>query len=106
VARAVDAGFDPKHIVLLGISGWMNPRTEIEYCHEHGITVVWIEDIEEHGVPWAVEKALAVTAGSDEIRPRLSAFSHMRHRIACACSLGETVCACIAQGAIASWADS
>ena len=67
VARAVDAGFDPRHIVLLGISGWMNPRTEIEYCREHGITVIWIEDIEEHGVPWAVEKTLAVTAGSDGI---------------------------------------
>jgi len=67
VSRAVDAGFDPKHIVLLGISGWMNPRTEIEYCREQGITVIWIEDIEEHGVPWAIEKALEVTAGSDGI---------------------------------------
>src|SRR5665647_3512752 len=67
VARAVDAGFDPEQVVLVGISGWMNPRTEIEYCRERGITVIWIEDIEEHGVPWAIEKALAVTAGSDGI---------------------------------------
>jgi guanidinobutyrase len=65
VAWAVDAGFDPEHIVLLGILGWMNPRTEIEYCREHGITVIWIEDIEEHGVSCAVERVLAVTEQSD-----------------------------------------
>jgi agmatinase len=67
VSRAVDAGFDPGHIVLLGISGWMNPRTEIEYCRSHGITVVWLEDVEENGVDWAVEETLAVTRGSDGV---------------------------------------
>ena len=49
ITRAVDAGFDPAKIVLVGISGWMNPRTELEYCSEHGITVIWLEEIWEHG---------------------------------------------------------
>ena len=29
ITRAVDAGFDPAKIALVGISGWMNPRTEL-----------------------------------------------------------------------------
>ncbi len=45
ITRAVDAGFDPAKIALVGISGWMNPRTELAYCREHGITVIWLEEI-------------------------------------------------------------
>lgn len=68
ITRAVDAGFDPKRIALLAISGWMNPRTELRYCREHGITVVWLEDIWERGVPAVVEQALAVAAdGTDGV---------------------------------------
>lgn len=68
ITRAVDAGFDPKHIALLAISGWMNPRTELRYCRELGITVVWLEDIWERGVPAAIEKALEVAgSGTDGI---------------------------------------
>ncbi len=37
IPRAVEAGFDPTKMVLIGISGWMNPRTEVAYCKEHGI---------------------------------------------------------------------
>ena len=66
ITRAVDAGFDPKHIALVGISGWMNPRTEINYCHEHGITVIWLEEIWEHGTRWAAERALEVAAGGSD----------------------------------------
>jgi guanidinobutyrase len=66
ITRAVDAGFDPQKIALLAISGWMNPRTEIRYCRERGITVVWLEDIWEGGVPAAVDKALAVAAGGTD----------------------------------------
>lgn len=61
ITRAVDAGFDPAKIVLVGISGWMNPRTEIEYCREHGITVIWLEEIWEHGTAWAVQRAREVS---------------------------------------------
>jgi agmatinase len=68
IPRAVEAGFDPAKVVLIGISGWMNPRTELAYCREHGITVIWLEEIWEHGTKWAVEKALEVAgAGSDGI---------------------------------------
>jgi guanidinobutyrase len=68
ITRAVDAGFDPKHIALLAISGWMNPRTELRYCRERGITVVWLEDIWERGVPAAIETALGVAgSGTDGI---------------------------------------
>lgn len=66
ITRAVDAGFDPKKIALVGISGWMNPRTEIEYCREQGITVIWLEEIWEHGTPWAVNKALEVAGASSD----------------------------------------
>jgi len=66
ITRAVDAGFDPKHISLVGISGWMNPRTEINYCREHGITVIWLEEIWEHGTRWAAERALEVAAGGSD----------------------------------------
>ncbi|HEY1273783.1 MAG TPA: agmatinase [Thermoleophilaceae bacterium] len=66
ITRAVDAGFDPQHVALLAISGWMNPRTEIAYCREHGITVVWLEDIWERGVAAAVDEALEVAGGGTD----------------------------------------
>jgi agmatinase len=61
ITRAVDAGFDPTKIVLVGISGWMNPRTELEYCRQHGITVIWLEEIWEHGAAWAATRAREVS---------------------------------------------
>jgi len=64
ITRAVDAGFDPTKMALLAISGWMNPRTELRYCREHGITVIWLEEIWERGVKDTLERALEV-AGSD-----------------------------------------
>ena len=68
ITRAVDAGFDPRKMALLAISGWMNPRTELSYCRERGITVVWLEDIWEKGVAAAVDTALEVAGqGSDGI---------------------------------------
>jgi guanidinobutyrase len=61
IARAVDAGFDSTKIVLVGMSGWMNPRSELEYCREHGITVIWLEEIWEHGIAWTVARAREVS---------------------------------------------
>ena len=66
ITRAVDAGFDPEHIALVGISGWMNPRTELAYCRERGITVIWLEEIWERGTRWAAERALEVAAGGTD----------------------------------------
>lgn len=65
ITRAVDAGFDPAKIALVGISGWMNPRTELDYCRDHGITIVWLEEIWEHGTAWAVDKALGAAGAGD-----------------------------------------
>lgn len=65
VTRAVDAGFDPAKIALVGISGWMNPKTELAYCEEHGITIIWLEEIVEKGTRWAAEKARAVATAGD-----------------------------------------
>jgi agmatinase len=65
ITRAIEAGFAPERTVLIGISGWMNPRTELAYCREHGITVIWLEDIWAAGVPATLERALAI-AGATE----------------------------------------
>ena len=68
ITRAVDAGFDPTKMALLAISGWMNPRTELRFCRDNGITVIWLEDIWERGVKDTLEKALAVAGdGTDGI---------------------------------------
>jgi agmatinase len=67
ITRAVDAGFDPQKIVLLGISGWMNPRTELAYCREHGITVIWLEDIWAKGTRWAADAAREIAGAGDGI---------------------------------------
>ncbi len=66
ISRAVDAGFPPEHIALVGINGWMNPRSELAYCRERGITVIWLDEIWERGVEYAVDKALAVAAGGTD----------------------------------------
>lgn len=67
ITRAVDAGFDPEKIALVAISGWMNPRTEIEYCREKGITVIWLEEIWEKGTEWAAGRALEVAGAGDGV---------------------------------------
>ena len=68
ITRAVDAGFDPAKIVLVGISGWMNPRAEIDYCRERGITVIWLEELWEHGPQWVIDRARGVSrAASDGV---------------------------------------
>jgi guanidinobutyrase len=67
ITRAVDAGFDPRKIALVAISGWMNPRTELAYCRDRGITIVWLEEIWERGAPWAADKAREVAGAGDGI---------------------------------------
>lgn len=67
ITRAIDAGFDPKKTVLIGMSGWMNPRSERQYCIDHGITVIWLEDVWERGTAAIVEEALAIAGQGDGI---------------------------------------
>lgn len=61
IARAVEAGFDPAKIALVGISGWMNPRSELDYCREHGIAVIWLEEIWERGTAWTIARVREIT---------------------------------------------
>jgi agmatinase len=66
ITRAIDAGFDPAHTVLVAISGWMNPRTELAYCREAGITVIWLEDLWELGVAEVADRAVEIAGqGTD-----------------------------------------
>jgi agmatinase len=68
VARAIDAGFSGQNVALLGINGWMNPRSEVTFCHEHEITIVWLEEIWSKGTRYAVAKALEVAGdGTDAL---------------------------------------
>jgi arginase family enzyme len=67
VTRAVDAGFDPAKIALIGISGWMNPKTELDYCRESGITIIWLEEIWERGTAAVIEQAVEIAGAGDGI---------------------------------------
>lgn len=67
IPRAIEAGFDPSKVVLIGMSGWMNPKTELAYCLEHGVKVIWIEEIWERGTAWAAEAAREIAGGDDGI---------------------------------------
>ena len=68
ISRAVDAGFPPEHIALVAINGWMNPKSELQYCRDRGITVVWLDDIWDRGIDHAIQKALGVaTDGTDGV---------------------------------------
>ncbi|MGZ4247064.1 MAG: agmatinase [Solirubrobacteraceae bacterium] len=66
ITRAVEAGFDPAKIILIGISGWMNPRTELAYCKEKGITIIWLEELWERGTGWAISRALEVAGAAGD----------------------------------------
>jgi agmatinase len=68
IARAVDAGFAPDRMVLIGINGWLNPRSELDYCRTHGIQVYWCEDVWEKGTKWIVDRAIDIAGnGTDGI---------------------------------------
>lgn len=67
IPRAIDAGFDPEKTVLIGMSGWMNPRSELKYCADHGITVIWLEDLWERGAQSVVDEAVSIAGGGDGI---------------------------------------
>jgi arginase family enzyme len=45
----------------------MNPKTELKYCEDNGITVIWLEEIWEKGTSWAADKAREVAGAGDGI---------------------------------------
>lgn len=68
ISRAVDAGFDPKRIVIVGTNGWMNPKVELDYILKHGITLMPIETIIERGPVAIGREARAIAAeGADSV---------------------------------------
>lgn len=68
VSRAVDAGFDPKRIAIIGVGGWINPQAELDYVRDHGITYFTVEDIWEQGAAAIAKQAAAVASnGSGDV---------------------------------------
>lgn len=68
ITRAVDAGFDPKRIAIVGTGGWMNPKSELAYIKKQGITLFTIEDIWSEGAKAIARKAAAVAGkGADGV---------------------------------------
>jgi arginase family enzyme len=39
----------------------MNPHSELEYCRDHGIAVIFLDEIWQHGTAWAVQRAREVS---------------------------------------------
>ncbi len=66
ITRAVDAGFPPQNIAIVGAGGWLNPRGEIEYCREHGIEVIWLDEIWEAGISRTLQRAVDATSGGTD----------------------------------------
>ncbi|WP_181703298.1 agmatinase [Chthonobacter albigriseus] len=68
ITRAVDAGFDPRKIVIVGTNGWMNPKSELDYIREKGITLIPLEAILERGPVAVAREATAIAgAGTDSV---------------------------------------
>lgn len=67
IARAVDAGIDPKRIVTIGPSGWLNPRSELEYTMSHGITLFALEDVWTLGTQAIAERTRAAIGDVDAV---------------------------------------
>lgn len=68
ITRAVDAGFDPKKIVIIGHSGWMNPRSELAYCRDKGITLIPLESVWDLGPEAVAKKAVSIVSkGTDGV---------------------------------------
>ncbi len=67
IPRAIEAGFDPARTVLIGMGGWLNPTDELNYCREHGIEVIWIEELWDRGTAPAIERALEIAGGEEGV---------------------------------------
>lgn len=64
ITRAVDeAGFDPENISIIGPSGAMNPREELEYVMDQGINLYPLDEVVQRG---PVEVAREATAKAND----------------------------------------
>jgi agmatinase len=68
ITRAVDAGFRPENIVTIGPNGWMNPRSELKYVRDQGITLITLEEVWERGAEAVGRRAAEVASrGTDAV---------------------------------------
>jgi agmatinase len=68
IARAVDAGFDPRNIVTIGPSGWMNPRNELAYVKKKGINLFTLEQVWDLGAAEVGRRAAQLASdGTDAV---------------------------------------
>jgi agmatinase len=66
IARAMDAGFSPENIVIIGPGGWANWKTDPQFVREHGITLFSIDDVIEQGATEIAKRAVEIaTNGTD-----------------------------------------
>lgn len=54
--------FDPKRSVIIGAGGPMNPKAELEYVREHGISLFTMRDIYKKGIQEVVEEAMRIVS--------------------------------------------
>jgi len=62
--RAVEEGaVDPRRMIQVGIRGPLYGPEDFAFQDQHGMEVIRIEAVKEHGVPWAVERLARLKAG-------------------------------------------
>lgn len=60
--------FDPKNAVIIGAGGPMNPKAELEYVKEKGISLYTMRDIYKKGIQEVVEEAIKIASdGTDGV---------------------------------------
>jgi len=69
IARAVDeAGFDPENISIIGPTGAMNPREELEYVIDQGINLFPLDEVIQRGPETVARDAVrAANNGTDAV---------------------------------------
>lgn len=56
----------PKNLVELGVNGWHNSRSHMEYCREMGVTVITAREIHKRGIEDVVAQALDIASNGTE----------------------------------------
>ncbi|NEI32632.1 agmatinase [Rhizobium leguminosarum] len=64
--RAIEDGLlDPTRVVQIGIRGAQNNEAGWQYADDHGVTVIFIEEVNEVGIEKVLEKARAVVGDGE-----------------------------------------
>ena len=63
--RAIEEGVvDPKRFIQVGIRGPMYGEDDFDFHREHGITMIDIDRVKDHGIAWTVEQIRRVATGA------------------------------------------